>query len=320
MRLARYLLLSIALFITALPGVAGAQSDADKTTARALAIEGQKALDAGDHETAADRFARADKLYHAPTLLVGLARAYVGLGKLVEAMETYNKVIREKLPDDASEAFKEAVAEARTEVEGLDQKIGWVTIRVEGPDEPSVTMDGKEISAASLGVKRAVNPGEHLVKAGGEGYASSERSFTASAGSHEEVVLTLQPGVSDIDDPEEGGDSGETLRLVFIGIGVGAAGLLVGAITGGLAIGKHGELEDNCQNNSCPPDQEDNLDSYRTLGTVSTVGFIVGGVLAATGIVLVIVGSTGDSGAEPAEEATLTTQIGPGSIGATLRF
>ena len=315
----RYLLVVFVVALMTLPATARAQSEADKATARALAMEGQKALEAKDYATAADRFKRADALYHAPTLSVGLARAYVGLGKYVEAAETYNRVIREKVPDDASDPYKAAVEDARREIEGLHAKIGWATIRVEGPKEPKVMLDETEVNVASLGVKRAVNPGSHVVRATADGFKPGEQSFTIQAGSTQDVVLTLEA------DPDAevstGGDTtNDTLRLVgFVAIGVGAAGLIVGGVTGGLAMGKHSELEDNCPNGACPPDQQDNLDSFHTLGTVSTIGFIAGGVIAAAGIVLVVVGSLGAS-EEGADTARLTAEIGPGHIGAKLRF
>src|SRR5690242_16306817 len=72
-----------------------AQSDADKATARSLGQEGQAALDAKDYRTAEDRFRRADSLYHAPTLALGLARSLAANGKFVAAQETYNRIVRE---------------------------------------------------------------------------------------------------------------------------------------------------------------------------------------------------------------------------------
>jgi hypothetical protein len=323
----RTLLLCLAVLFAWAPGVSHAQSDADKTTARNLAMEGQKALDADDYETAVDRFKRAEALFHAPTLLLGLARSYVGLRKYVEAMETYNTIIREKIHADASDAFKQAATDAEREVEGLDQKIGWVTINVTGADGPTVTVDGESVSNASLGVKRAVNPGDHVVKAGAEGFETSEESFSISAGGAEDVTLELKPGEGELPVDGGGGEAGEasgssdTLQLVgFVALGVGAAGLIVGGVTGGLAMGKHGDLEDNCPNNQCPADQQDNLDSFETMGTVSTIGFIAGGVLAAVGIALVLVTTLGGDEGDEEAAATLSTELGLGHVNATLRF
>src|SRR6266542_5174969 len=69
--------------------------DADRTMARAMAEEGQDALERRDYRVAEDRFTRADALIHAPTLMLGLARAQAGLGKLVEAHESYQRILRE---------------------------------------------------------------------------------------------------------------------------------------------------------------------------------------------------------------------------------
>ena len=54
-------------------------SEADRATARALALEGHNALKNKDFASAADRFGRADALVHAPTLVVDWARALQGL-------------------------------------------------------------------------------------------------------------------------------------------------------------------------------------------------------------------------------------------------
>src|SRR5690242_12546885 len=91
---AALLVLTAFVTTTALPRGAFAQSDADKATARELGKEGQAALDKKDFKTAEDRFKRAEALFHAPTLALGLARAYTANGKYVAAQETYNRIIR----------------------------------------------------------------------------------------------------------------------------------------------------------------------------------------------------------------------------------
>jgi hypothetical protein len=107
----------LALALVLIPATASAQvSDADKATARALAQEGQDALDRKDFTTAADRFTRAGEVVHAPTLALGLARAQVGLGKWIAAEETYRRVVRDGVPAGAPPVFAKAVADARREL------------------------------------------------------------------------------------------------------------------------------------------------------------------------------------------------------------
>ncbi len=321
-------LLAVLLVLVLGSSSAWAQSEADKTTARQLAVDAQADLDAGRYQEAADKFARAEKLYHAPTLLVGLGRAYKGMGKYVEAMESFNKVIRERVPENAPEAFLQAQEDARSEIQGLDQKIAWVTIRVEGPSEPVVTIDGAEVSVASLGVKRAVNPGTHEVRASADGFKAASESFAIDSAQNKEVTLTLEvdpegtAGVVTGPEPsggDTGGDEGSSIMpiLGWTAIGVGGAALILGGVMGGLAMGKHSDLTDACPNDACPPSEQDNLDAFHTFGTVSTVGFIVGGVLAAGGVVLLLTAPS-DDGDAAAGQTRL--EVGLGHASATLSF
>ncbi len=318
----KFAVLLLALAVVSYSAVAPAQStDADKTTARSLAEQGYDALEAKEYEKAADLFTRADKLFHAPTILLGLARAQVALHKYVEGLETYKRIINEKLPDNANQHLKNAVASARKEVVGLEDKIGWVTITVTGPDEPEVSVDGVAVPVAALGVKRAVNPGEHVVQAEAPGYLADQQSFAIQAGGSQEIAFELKIDPNASEPPKPDGSDGETPGstqkiLGYVSIGLGGAALLIGAITGGIAMGKHSDLEDNCPNEQCPMAQESTLDAFNTTSTVSTVGFIAGGVLAATGVVLLL---TAPSAEEP-EAPTVSARFGLGSIQATVRF
>jgi hypothetical protein len=78
--------------------------------------------------------------------------------------------------------------------------------------------------------------------------------------------------------------------LAYAALGVGGAGLLVGGITGFLALGKKNDLE-GCVQERCPSSQKDTLDSAKTMATVSTVGFAVGFVGVGVGVVLLLTGN-----------------------------
>ena len=289
-----------------------AQSDADRATARQLGGEGQEALDKKDFKTAEDRFRRADQLFHAPTLALGLARAYAANGKFVEAQETYNRIVREGVPTGAPAAFQNAVDAARVEVGTVSPKIGTVVINVTGADSPKITLDDQPFPTAALGVKRAVNPGAHVLRATADGFRPAEQRFNVTEAGASTATLALEkdpnapvagagavpvtgpavvapaptPGVGTFSPPESsgGGSSVKTIGLVLMG--VGGAGLVVGGITGVMAMGKHSDLAKNCPDAKCTSDRQSDVDSYKSLGTISTIGFIAGGVLAAGGAVL----------------------------------
>ena len=159
------------------PVVRAEPSAADRATARSLAHQGNQALRNKDYATAADRFSRANALVHAPTLMLDLARAQIGLGKFVEAYENYNRIIREGVAPGAPPSWVKALADANAEVVVLSPRLAWVTIDVKGPSQPRVVINGSPVSAATLGVRRPFDPGHHRIRASGRGYLPQEKEF-----------------------------------------------------------------------------------------------------------------------------------------------
>ena len=187
--------LFLAASTLAFPGLAAAQtapSDADRATARALAHEGYEAQKHEHYALAADRFERAEALVHAPTLLLGLARAQVGLGKLVEANETFRRILREPLAPGAPAPFASAVKRRRERRRGVAARLAWVTLMVNGPTAPEVRLDGETVPAAALGVRLACNPGRHALKASAVGFAPAEQAFALSEGGEQTIAMTLR--------------------------------------------------------------------------------------------------------------------------------
>jgi len=178
--------LAALLFLAALaPAAARAEiSDADKATARELTIQGGDSLKAKDFQGAADRFGRAQNLFVAagapvpPTVRVGLARAYVALGKLVGAQELYSKVTHEVLPPNAPAPLVSAVEDAQRELAALAPRVPGVVIQVKGADTARVTLDGAEVPSAAFGVKRPADPGQHVVRAGAHGFTPAANRNT----------------------------------------------------------------------------------------------------------------------------------------------
>ncbi len=336
------------------PRAAAQSSEADKSAARELAKDAADALDKGQFQVAADKFAKADQLFHAPTLVLGLARAYTGLGKYVEAKETYNRIINEKLAANASDQFVQAVEDAKREAAALDVKIGWATINVASPDGAlpdglTATLDDIELKAASFGAKRPLNPGQHELVITAPGMKDVDRRFDVKPREHANIDIKLEHGASSgalkpppppgatgtpppppppppSGDPNGASSSkGSGQRIAgYALIGVGGATLIMGAVTGGLALSKHGALKADCNaDGTCDPakvaDIQARIDSYETIGTVSTIGFIAGGVLAATGVVVLLTAPKPDAapktGALPRSIA-----FGPGGATATWQF
>ena len=320
------LTLSISLALIA-PAALAEPTAADRATARTLAQEGQHALETKNYVMAIDKFSRADALVHAPTLLLGLARAQVGATKLVEAQENYNRIIREGVAPGAPKSWSKAVDDANKEVGAISPRIPWVTITVLGPSSPEVVIDSTPVPHASLGVKRAINPGTHKVKISAEGYHPQEKSIVLTEGQSLSVNVELEQAPEAAPPPEKkapaavavdtSGGGGEWRKTVaYVSLGVGGASLIVGGVAGALALAKYSQLADACPDpNACDPSQRASIDTYHRLGTIADVGFIVGGVGVAAGVVLLLTQPK-----ETTAGTTVTPYIGLGSAGVSGKF
>jgi hypothetical protein len=300
-------------------------SEADIAQARQLGTQAQQAFEQGKYPESEKLWAAAQKLYpKAPTLSLGLARAAAKNGHYVLAQEHYKKIIREwNEVASPPPAFKDALEAAKNEVDPVSKKIASVVIKVEGAAAPTVTIDGAPVHPETLGLPRPVDPGEHTVHAEAAGYKPGDTKFTVAEAGNAEAKLTLEKAP---DAPVAGGVGGDAPKgssnktLAVVAFGVGGAGLLVGAITGFIALGKHSDLNDACPGGTCANDKQSDVDSYKTMGTISTVGFIVAGVGAAAGAVLWFTAPKETAQNGSSHWATVSPYLGVGNAGVAGRF
>ncbi|WP_437330513.1 hypothetical protein [Sorangium sp. So ce381] len=320
---------SLLLALTCAPAALAQVSDADRATARSLAVEGQEALERKDFAAALDRFSRADAIIHAPTLLLGVARAQVGAGQWIAAQESYSRILREGAPEKSPEQFFEAIAAAQRELDALAPRIPQVLISVIGPDTATVTIDDAPVPRAALGVRRPVDPGDHVVRASAAGFAPIEVKVTLAEGASETVALELKPAAPPppvkprppvAPRPDQGasasGSGSSRTVLAIAALGLGGAGLAAGAVGGVLALGKHGDLSERCPGGRCDPSLKGELDSYHAMGTLSTIGFAIGAVGVGAGTVLLLTAPRSPQRAG----ISITPVIGLGSAGAKGSF
>jgi hypothetical protein len=103
----------------------------------------------------------------------------------------------------------------------------------------------------------------------------------------------------------------------WIGVGVGAAALIGGTVTGGMTLSKSDELDEKCDKDTlCPTKYKDLQDQAKTLALATNILIPVGGVLAATGVVLLILGRPSKEKSLNGEaRMTLLPEVGPGRMG-----
>ena len=270
-------------------------SAADRATARSLAGEGYQALQGKDFATAADRFGRADALVHAPTLMIDWARSLAGLGKLVEAQERYEQIVREGVDAKAPKSWQRALNDATIELADLKPRLAWVTLSVRGSDQAHVSIDGAVVPPAAVGVRRAVNPGARLVRVQAKGCLPQKRELNLTEGAEAAAAFTLEPdpdaqiepAVSPLLPLEAAPAPAPSSAPMYVAFGVAGAGLVVGGVAGALALAKRSSLSNQCHaDGACPSSQTRVVSSYHTLGTVSGIGFAVGVAGAGAGLAL----------------------------------
>ena len=107
--------------------------------------------------------------------------------------------------------------------------------------------------------------------------------------------------------------------LAYVGGGVAVVGLVVGGVSGALALSKKRAAEQGCVLQRCPPATWDDLDAARSFATASTVGFVVAGVGLGIGAGALLFGR------EPRSESariagSLTLRVEPGGLSASGRI
>lgn len=286
--------------------------DPGRAEARKIGYAGVEAYQAGDFATAHDRLETAYQMLRVPSLGLWSARALTKLGKLVEAEARYLEVIR--LPTSVGdEAIQEqARQDARNERAELSRRIPSLLVRVDGAPaaEVAVTVDGAPLTGSALGESHLVNPGRHRIE-GVRGTVRTAAEVLTAEGEQKEAVLRFVAGGADASGTvtvdagltaprtDAVSASGTKRTIGWATIAAGGAGIVVGTVTGLLAISKKGALDDaGCVSGDCPPAQRDAVDSYERMRLVSGVGLIAGVVLAGAGTYLLLTTPSNDGGAE----------------------
>ncbi|MBI4704893.1 MAG: hypothetical protein HY744_27630 [Deltaproteobacteria bacterium] len=109
--------------------------------------------------------------------------------------------------------------------------------------------------------------------------------------------------------------------LGYAELGVGAAALVVGTVTGAVALSEMGSVRDGCPGDICPTELGGRYRRAATLAHVSTIGFIAAGVGTATGAAsLFLCRRGGSAGAAERAELALRPALGFGTVGLAVTF
>jgi hypothetical protein len=334
----------LAAMLIVAPVHAQSADDATRAAARQLGYEGVSDFQAANYAPAEEKLDRAFRALKAPSLGLWSARAFVKTGKLVAASERYLEVKRLDPGSGDVAVQKQAQADAETEYAALLPRIPGVVIQIEGAkaDRVTVTVNGSPVPNSLIGMKRLVDPGTVQVD-GQAGSAVARETVTLVEAETKTVTLRFDPNAvaaapvaatpvaapapvpaaptTGAEKPADAraATSGDGRRTIgFVVLGAGGVGLVLGAVTGGLAMSTRSSTE-GCQDTSCPTSQTDKVEKYNQLRTISSVSFIAGGALAATGLVFVLTAPSSSSKTASAQATFRAAPfVGVGTAGLTV--
>lgn len=336
-------------------GATAEPTAAEKETARSLLGAGQKKFDAGDYAGAAKAWQAADDIMHVPTTGIRLGKAQEKLGKLVEARDAWLEVARHPVAPDEPKAFTAARQEATTLAAAVEKRIPSVTVTVSGVPadvELDVAVDGVSVPPAAATLPRKVNPGAHHLSVSAPGYLIQEQDFTLEEAESRTLNVELArdpnaaappvvpptepvapapapapgPIAAPPGDPQADSGGGSS-TLTIVGFTLAGVGVVVGGVTGIMSATKTSDIKAGCEGTRCPEDSQSDIDSAKTLATVSNIGFGVGILGLGVGILGLVMDSSGAAqrAAPPAPRAakrrfTLTPVVGLGSFNVLGKF
>jgi len=321
--------------VVALPRLTQAQEAADPAAERseALFLEGYALWKAGDKLEACNKFRDSHAAKPSVGNLLNMGRCAQLQQRFATAHGFYAEAKR--LAELAGDQKRAAAAEKF--LVDAAAKASMLTIAIPaGVAGVQVLLNGSPLPADQLGQAMALEPGAYSVSASAPGHQHFQQVVSLAGDADRQTLqVTLlaiappvpvtpppvpqpqprPPPVIDVA-PAEGGLTGIQIGALVVG-GVGVVGVAIGAIMGGAALGATSDLESQCVADEasgtwgCDDEGLAQKDSIATQATVSTVGFVAGGALVATGVVMFLLGGQ-DGGSEAAR---LLPHIGPADVG-----
>lgn len=262
-----------------------------------------------------------------------IAQVNAALGHHAAAYEGAERCLREVDADRQTtaanrQAIRTACESARDEA---SRRVGRLVLRAppEAPAELVVRLDGLVLDRALLGAERVVDAGEVSITATVPGAPSWERRETVRAGATTTVMIVVPSPSVDASDgrtatargevaavrvnvAREGVSRGATQRTLGWAGGATGLALVAGAAVAGAVFQSTASDYDAQQcETSVPTDACSAMFSrLETLNTLQWVGYIGGGLLTATGAILILTAPRGESH----REAVLCGP-GPGDVG-----
>jgi hypothetical protein len=335
-------ILGVAAFTVLTAGMAFAESSsADAAAAQALFDSAKQLMAAGKYADACPKLEESQRLEPGTGTLLNLANCYEQVGKLTTAWTTFLSAA--SAAKTSGQPDRESVARQRAAV--LATKLSKIVIDVAAGEKIAgieVRRDGMAVGRPQWGLPIPADQGPHRIEVSAPGRkpwvheiilkGSDTLTVTVPDLQAETAPAAPTPAVPPQAAPppvapppaapaptppdsaskprDESTGLGAQRAVAIAAAGVGVAGIAVGAVFGLQAKSKRDEAAPYCDGSTCFDSTGVNLkNDARSAGTISTIGFVAGGVGLVGAAVLWFTAPS-----RSAKTATAQLGIGPASV------
>jgi len=300
MRKAPIVALFVLSAVSARPARAG-----DVAEAEALFREGRAKMDTGDYAAACPKLAESFEQDPGTGTLLALAMCRERAGQLASAWASYGQV--------ASRSKREGRADreqaAREAMQALEPRLSHLTITVDRTTSalPGLVIkrDGAPVGSGAWGAAVPIDPGEHVIEASAPGKQPWNKKLSIGAERDTQAIevpeLVPEPSAAptapvaadaSVGTPVSKGPPLRALGLAVGGAGVVGLGIGIGFGLRAQALNAQSNENGHCNaQNQCDAVGGQKRDDAKSAATIATVGFVAGGVLAAGGVTLFVLGT-----------------------------
>lgn len=311
--------LVLAFVCTSSLALAAGKSKGDEAFERGRGLLGQ-----GDFAGACNAFEESYALDAAPGTQLNLGICHEKQGQFVAAVTHYK---------NAAAAFGKSAASARADAEKraaeAERMVALIIVK-RSPNLPAdarISINGRQLKTEELEQPMRIDPGPVEMSVDADGFERNVTPIRAESGMQSEAIAVQGARLSTKTVVKTEVRNGlHPLRTAgFVVGGIGVASLVVGGITGILAMGQASIYRDACNRsvtpNVCDQRGYDAAQQLKTLAPLSTITVIAGGVLVAGGVTMILLAPKTSSAEKPrAGHLQFTPSFGPTGASGTLAY
>lgn len=254
-----------------------------EAAAQALFEEGTDLFAKGDYLPACEKFRASDELDPKGGTELNLALCWEKAGRVASAWTAFSAARNRSLKEGRSER----VSFADKKITELRPLLPHVRLTlVSEPPGLEIKLDDERLPRGAWTSSVPIDPGEHRIEAAAPDHRAVTVTFTATRGQETTATIpALAPITANAPPPAKVPAPAKAASASWVGwsaIGLGAAGLGVGAVFGVDALGKRSDAEELCAAGRCAEGRATNDDGV-TSSWIANVAIGVGVVAVGVG-------------------------------------